>query len=268
MKGTFLTSTVMLSLLGLSLAGCGSSGGSVTTSGDGLVRSEQHCKKGNFAPTNRQTFILIDAKVLKQATQATEFAESNAFIRDLVKSFADPKQALASGLSAPRERISVLLVPSDGSPAQPLFLGCVPGMSPDEEAAARQNSSSVAEFFTGDPLKQLDEDSKNFQLALIRALTNAAKHGAVGLTRLTPVPFVPIAIGALGTVVGGLIVSNTWTGAGMLTALGASTACLVLSVLPGAHQVCEQCVTAEHAAPPPAIARSGFSIIQSSRAKN
>lgn len=177
MKGTFLTSTVMLSLLGLSLAGCGSNGGSVTTSGDGLVRSEQHCKKGNFAPTNRQTFILIDAKVLKQATQATEFAESNAFIRDLVKSFADPKQALASGLSAPRERISVLLVPSDGSPAQPLFLGCVPGMSPDEEAAARQNSSSVAEFFTGDPLKQLDEDSKNFQLALIRALTNAAKKG-------------------------------------------------------------------------------------------
>lgn len=58
--------------------------------------------------------------------------------------------------------------------------------------------------------------------------------GAVGLTRMTPLPFVPIAVGALGTMVGGLFVSNTWTGAGMLTALGASTACLVLSVLPAA----------------------------------
>lgn len=169
---------IILTALGLPLASCGSGTSGHSTSSGGLIRVEQYCKMGSFEPSLRQTFILIDAKVLKQAKQATEFAQSNGFIRDLILSFADPKQALASGLSAPRERISVLLVPSDGSPAQPIFSGCIPGLSQDEEAAARQNSSSMGEFFTGDPLEQLNEDAKQFQLGLIGALTEAAKKGA------------------------------------------------------------------------------------------
>lgn len=177
MKQVSHISVSILALLGMPLSSCDSGPSGSSISGNGLVRAEQYCKPGALAPSLRQTFILIDAKVLRQAQQATDFVQNNSFIRDLVLSFADPKQALVSGLSAPRERITVLLVPSDGSPAQPLFSGCIPGLSPDEEAAARQDSSSMGEFFTGDPLKQLDEDAKKFQLGLIGALTSAAKKG-------------------------------------------------------------------------------------------
>ena len=160
----------------LALTGCEPDDGG-DRGGQSVLRFEQYCKKEGLSASLRQTFILIDAKALKRANLATEFAERNGFIRDLALAFANPKLALASGLSDPRERISVLLVPADGSPAQLVFSGCMPGLSADEEAAARQGSSSMSEFFTGDSLKQLDEDARQFQLALIGGLTTAAKSG-------------------------------------------------------------------------------------------
>lgn len=178
MKKNIPEIALLYTVMGLGLSACDSSTTGASIASDGPVRVEQYCKQGNLPSSLRQTFILIDAKVLKRAQQATEFAKNNSFIRDLVLSFADPKQALASGLSAPRERISVLIVPSDGSPAQQIFSGCIPGLSADEEAMARQGSSSATEFFTGDPLTELDKDAEKFQLALIGALTGAAKKGA------------------------------------------------------------------------------------------
>lgn len=167
--------------LGLGLAGCDwGTGGTTTGGGDGggaMIRAEAYCDKPGLAAPLRQTFILIDAKVLKKAALATEFAERNAFIRDLGLAFTNPALALASGLSEPRERITILLLPADGSPAQPKFTGCVPGLSPDEEAAVRAGNSGLSDFLTGDALSGMAKEAEQFQLAVVGSLTNAAKAG-------------------------------------------------------------------------------------------
>lgn len=165
-------------ILSLSLAGCGSGVGEGTApTGTGVLRGEGYCNKPGLAAPLRQTFILIDAKVVKKAALATEFAERNAFIRDLGLAFTNPALALASGLSDPRERISILLVPADGSPAQLVFTGCIPGLSADEEAQARAGNSGLAEFFTGDALSGMAKEAEQFQIAVVGGLTAAAKSG-------------------------------------------------------------------------------------------
>lgn len=142
-----------------------------------VIRHEAYCNKPGLTAPLRQTFILIDAKVLKKAEMATDFAERNAFVRDLGLAFTNPVLALASGLSDPRERISILVVPTDGSPAQLVFTGCIPGLSTDEEAAARSGNSSLGEFFTGDALSGIAKDAEQFQIAAVGGLTSAAKRG-------------------------------------------------------------------------------------------
>lgn len=172
----FLTASAAAILVS-SLTACGGGGGDLA-GGSGVIRSEAYCSKTGLAAPLRQTFILIDAKVLKKAEMATDFATRNAFVRDLGLAFANPALALASGLSDPRERISILLVPTDGSPAQLMFTGCIPGLSSDEEAAARAGNSSLGEFFTGDALSGMAKDAEQFQISMIGGLTAAAKRGA------------------------------------------------------------------------------------------
>ncbi len=176
-KYSFLASS-LTAIAAVLLAGCGESGGDAgSVGGAGVIRAEAYCNKPGLAAPLRQTFILIDAKILKKAEMATDFAERNAFVRDLGLAFSNPTLALASGLSDPRERISILLVPADGSPAQLVFSGCIPGMSADEEAAARAGNSSLSEFFTGDALSGMAKDAEQFQINAIGGLTAAAKSG-------------------------------------------------------------------------------------------
>lgn len=166
-------------VLSLSLGACGGdSGAGGGGGGTGqLIRHETYCNKPGLTAPLRQTFILLDAKVLKKAEMATDFAERNAFVRDLGLAFTNPALALASGLSDPRERISILVVPTDGSPAQLVFSGCIPGLSTDEEAAARSGNSSLGEFFTGDALSGMAKDAEQFQISAVGGLTSAAKRG-------------------------------------------------------------------------------------------
>lgn len=182
-------------ILALSLAACGGGGGDQGGGGGGTgaIRNEAYCNKTGLPAPLRQTFILLDAKVIKKAAMATDFAERNAFVRDLGLAFTNPALALASGLSDPRERISIMLVPSDGSPAQLVFTGCIPGLSADEEAAARAGNSGLGEFFTGDALSAMAKDAEQFQIGAIGGMTQAAKRGVD-----TPEPQTgPIAASAL-----------------------------------------------------------------------
>jgi len=199
MTGKFILTASAAAIMASALAACdsGSSGGAGVAAGAGVIRSEAYCNKAGLVAPLRQTFILIDAKVLKKAELATDFAERNAFIRDLGLAFANPALALASGLSDPRERISILLVPTDGSPAQLVFTGCVPGLSSDELAAARAQNSSMGEFFTGDAQSGMAKDAEQFQINAIGGLTAAAKRGVESPEPQTG----PIAASALFSVI-------------------------------------------------------------------
>ena len=176
---TYLTASAA-TVLALALSACTTetTGGG---GGAGVLRDEGYCNKAGLSAPLRQTFILLDANVIKKADMATDFAERNTFVRDLGLAFANPALSLASGLNDPRERISILLVPTDGSPAQLVFTGCIPGLSADEETTARAGNSGVGEFFTGDALASMTKDAEQFQMNAIGGLTNAARRGVATL---------------------------------------------------------------------------------------
>jgi hypothetical protein len=192
MNAKHILTVPAVTVLALGLTGCTDTTPPIDT-GTEMIRAEAYCDKPGLTAPLRQTYILIDAKVVKKAELGPEFAERNTFMRDLGLAFTNPALALASGLSDPRERITILLVPADGSPAQPVFTGCIPGLSADEEAAARAGNSGFAEYFTGDALSAMAKDADQFQLAVVGGLANAAKSGVD-----TPEPQTgPIAASAL-----------------------------------------------------------------------
>lgn len=176
MNAKHIIAASAIAVMTLGLTGCDDTNPPIGTSTE-TIRAEAYCDKPGLTAPLRQTYILIDAKVVKKAELGPEFAERNTFMRDLGLAFTNPAFALASGLSDPRERITILLVPADGSPAQTVFTGCIPGLSADEEASARAGNSGFAEYFTGDALSAMAKDADQFQLAVVGGLANAAKSG-------------------------------------------------------------------------------------------
>jgi hypothetical protein len=159
--------------LGLLVGGCGSDPSSSTGSGDGLIRAEAACDlKGLVAPL-RQTVILVDARAIHKVKDAAEFAK-NVDFRDLVLSIADPVKAVDSGTTAPRERIIIAVVPSDGSAASTAFTGCLPGLSADELAKANSEQSALGSAFSSSPAGQIEKDAAAFRLRLIGGMVAAA----------------------------------------------------------------------------------------------
>lgn len=164
----------------LVLAGCGSEsgGGTPARTGGSVIRAEAACDlKGMQAPL-RRTIVLVDAKALRKSADGMEFAERNKAFRDLILSIADPAVALPAGTSAAREQIVVAVVPADGSAAQTAFVGCIPGMSPQELAKAQQEEGGVSSLFSSGVARGLDEQAANFRTQLIGGMVAAASQGA------------------------------------------------------------------------------------------
>ena len=171
----------LLSCATLGLAACGPGQGDGTPARNGggsVVRAEAACDvKGVKAPL-RRTVILVDAKALRKSDDGLTFAERNTAFRDLILSIADPAAALPAGTSAAREQIVIAVVPADGSAARTAFVGCIPGMSPQELAAAQQRESGVSSMFSSGVARGLEEQATNFRTQLIGGMVAAASQGA------------------------------------------------------------------------------------------
>lgn len=166
----------MMGLGALLLTACGDPQSAMQSSaGGGEFRFERFCSVPNLRPSLRHTFILIDQGALSQATSAEEFAARNAAVRDAVLAFADPIGAIQSGAADYRERISVFLLPHNGSAARLLFQGCVPALSPEELAESRRQGSAIADFFTGGVQQSLHNEAEAFRGRLVSAVTLAAR---------------------------------------------------------------------------------------------
>jgi hypothetical protein len=168
-----------LALLTVSVGGCGtdSSGPKQSTE---LIRAEAGCEMPGLSTPLRQTVVFLDARAIQPSADAKEFGEKNAALRDLLLSIADPGRIQSSGVTAFRERVSIAVVPADGSSAQLVFMGCPPGLSAPELADARKKSSAVGEFFTGDAASKLSDQSEAFTRQLIGALTAAGARAGGG----------------------------------------------------------------------------------------
>lgn len=150
------------------------------TRSNDVIRAEAGCDMQGLSKPLRQTVVFIDARALQKTADATEFAAKNAGLRDLILSIADPGRIQSSGVTAFRERVSIAVVPADGSPGQLVFVGCPPGLSAAELADAKSKSSSVGEFFTGDAQSKLDDQAEAFTRQLIGALTAAGDRAGGG----------------------------------------------------------------------------------------
>lgn len=164
------------------LAGCGPGTPTATSSATKeTIRADAGCEVARLPSPLRQTLVLLDARAIQPSQNAREFVERNAPLRDMLLAIADPSRIQSSGVTALRERVSIGIVPIDGSPAQQVFTGCPPGLSATELAEARKTSSSVSEFFTGDVTSKFQKQADAFNEQLIGGL-NAAGNRAVGGT--------------------------------------------------------------------------------------
>lgn len=166
----------------LTLAACdgggGASGGTSTRTGASTIRAEGACDlKGVQAPL-RRTVVLVDAKALRKAVDAVSFAEQNKSFRDLILAIADPAVALPAGTSAAREQVTIAVVPVDGSAAQTTFVGCIPGLSPQELAEAQKNEGGIGSMFSSGTARELEDQASNFRTQLIGGMVAAGALAA------------------------------------------------------------------------------------------
>ncbi|MEE4210484.1 MAG: hypothetical protein V2I43_14625 [Parvularcula sp.] len=158
------------------LAGCGGGGdgASNTTRLTGVARSEAYCDREDLAPSKRHSYVVIDAATMKPAQSPEQFKEQNDFIRELLLSIVAPGRALPSGMVAPRERVSVVILPTNGSAGELIFTGCVPGLNADEQAKVRGETGAFDQFVSGDPLSEVAKDGDEFTATLLAALFASA----------------------------------------------------------------------------------------------
>ena len=139
-----------------------------------LISNLEYCELAGLPKPMRQTIILLDSRAVASSADAAEFATKNRAIRDLIMSVVDPDQATSSGVTAPRERVTIGVLPSDGSPAILAFTGCLPGMTPDELQAARDQVGALKEWTTGDVETKLSDLKDGFRKSMLAGLMSVA----------------------------------------------------------------------------------------------
>ena len=195
--GTALALAASLNALALSACGSEPSGGAPGKGGGGsTIRAEAACNLQGVTAPLRRTVILVDAKALRKASDGLQFAERNKAFRDLILSVADPAVALPGGTSVAREQVVIAVVPTDGAAARTVFVGCIPGMSPQELAAAQQQEGGVSSMFSSGVARGLDDQAAAFRTQLIGGMVAAASDGTEAISAQSgPVDTAPFLTG-------------------------------------------------------------------------
>jgi hypothetical protein len=172
---------ILLAILILTLAGTGCPNDGTSPpgkTGNPMQRMDQFCTMPGMSTPFRQTFILIDEKVLLGTKSPKEFNEKNARTRDAVLAFTDPALAVEYGKSAARERVTLMLAPADGSAPKKIFTGCLPALSSADRQKIKEMESSMSNFFTGGSEQDINEAASSFRSRVVASLLNAAKENS------------------------------------------------------------------------------------------
>lgn len=159
------------------LAACSPEPSSVPagTSPGQSIRMEQFCDAPGLDKPLRETYILIDSAKLKRAESPEQFAQLNVDARSAVLAIGDPASSVDQGISAARERVTLLLTSPDGAAPRQLFTGCLPALSIDDREAIAKSESAAATFFTGGKEQAIREAADQFRTALIGSLIATAR---------------------------------------------------------------------------------------------
>lgn len=127
----------------------------------------------------RQTVIVLDQAHLKKSDDPAGFRAANGTTLDAILALADPELAVAKGLLAPRERVSVLLVPTNDTAPTVIFTGCAPAYSESDVAKLQSGSSAVArgaDTFIGQDLQsKVAKQAEAYRMQLVGAINVASQ---------------------------------------------------------------------------------------------
>lgn len=172
----FRHSSIALLAAAAVLASCGFDGkkDQKSRSVAGVIREDAYCNIDGLAPSTRHSFVVVDSTAMKPSSSPDEFRTQNGFIRELLLSVVAPDRGLSSGMVAPRERVSLIILPTDGSAGRLIFTGCVPGLTVDEQTKVLENTSGWKKWTSGDPLTEVTNAGSKFTESLLSAMFSAA----------------------------------------------------------------------------------------------
>src|SRR5262249_21133442 len=127
------------------------------------VIADQLCRLEAFSRPLRQTIVVIDqAAVEPRATG--DVGEMNRRWINKILAIAGVQEGQPSTISAPRERISVVVAREDGTDLIRVFSGCSPTYSQAELAELKRSSGGITgqleRFFGRDVEHKIDADKK------------------------------------------------------------------------------------------------------------
>lgn len=140
------------------LGACGSQDSPAPPPPANGVTADAWCEREGLASALRQTVVLIDERAIVPA-EAGQFRTVNAALYEAVSSLAGAG-GVTSGAMAPRERLTLHLLPHDGGAPRLIYTGCAPGLSTEEATAARAGRSGLGDFVGGDLAGELEDASE------------------------------------------------------------------------------------------------------------
>ncbi|MBL0947484.1 hypothetical protein [Brevundimonas sp.] len=159
-------------LVALLIAGCKGDGAATGAPGGGTHRAildEAWCNREGLTPALRQTVFLVDERALVPGKGAA-FRTANPKLFEAMNTLASPSQGQASGIMAPRERLTVYVMPSDGGAPRLIYSGCAPGFSAGELADAQSNRSRVGDFVGGSLAGELESATEAYNRRFILSI--------------------------------------------------------------------------------------------------
>lgn len=155
--------------MALGLAGCGPQAAAPGVS-TGPGRFEKYCAVPGVDAAARQTVIIIDEHEITPNPAPGLIAPENLKWTKWLGRLVSAKGAAREAIFAPRERLTVLVAPKDGSEPRLMFTGCLPFFSQAEATAIAQKqggvNSAAGAFFGSGALETAEKDSDKFRSAL------------------------------------------------------------------------------------------------------
>lgn len=163
---------ILAALFTVLVAGCKDEGAETDRTRGGPQRAtldEAWCNREGLTPALRQTVFLVDERALVPGTGAA-FRTANARLFEAVNTLVSPTQGQASGVMAPRERLTIYVMPSDGGAPRLIYSGCAPGFSATELAAAQAERSRVGDFVGGSLAGELEAATEAYNRRFILSI--------------------------------------------------------------------------------------------------
>lgn len=163
---------VTLCVLGL-LLGTSTQGWAFDT-----VVADASCRVEGFPRPLRQTIIIVDEAGIEPFVTG-KASESNRRINRAILGIAGVLDGQAEGISAPRERLTILFAREDGSDLIRAFTGCPPVYSKDELHKLEATDSGIFgqfwKFLGRDARANVEKAKQAFQSSILQTMIELAK---------------------------------------------------------------------------------------------